>query len=126
MFAHAIGCEAVESVADASSANVYFGLLGGVYRSHYYLCCKLVAADYGARFGNDESAETVHADVLHVDISHERVQHFALGIAYIALQLRQKHHGTSHRHVLKHILLPVLAHGVSLRGEFCGEVALDD
>ena len=90
-------------------------------------CCRELVATYnGARFGYDESRQLVYTDVLHVDVGHKGVQHLALGIAHVALQLRQKRHGTSHRHILKHILLPVLAHGVGVLGQLSGEVALDD
>ena len=37
------------------------------------------------------------------------MEHFAFGIAHVALQLAQQSHRSSHRHILKHILLPVLS-----------------
>jgi hypothetical protein len=71
---------------------------------------ELVAAHDGLRIGYDESVEGVDADILDVDVGHQRVEHLALGVAYVALKLRQQRHGSGHGHALEHVFLPVLAH----------------
>ena len=46
------------------------------------------------------------------------MKHFALGIAHIALQFRQQRDSGRHRHVFKHVFLPVLAQ----RARFIGHL----
>ena len=87
MLAHRSSREAIESVADALSADVDFRLLCGVHGCHDNLCRELVAAYDGLRFGYDEGAELVDADVLHVDVGNKSVEHFAFSVAHVALKL---------------------------------------
>ena len=107
----------------ACSVDVNLGLHGGVYGSHHNLRHELFARIQRCLLRYDECVEFVHADILDVNVSHESVQHLALGIAYVALQLREQRHGCSHRHVLEHVLLPVLSHCHGVLRQFCREVA---
>ena len=54
------------------------------------------------------------------------MEHFALGIAHVALQLGEQCHGCCHGHVLKHVFLPVLAHCLGVLGQFGGQVVCND
>ena len=54
------------------------------------------------------------------------MEHVALGMAHIILQFGQQGDGGSHRHILEHVLLPVLAQRVGLAGNCGREVAADD
>ena len=89
--------------------DIDIGNLRRIDSSHHDVGRELIAAHDGLRVGNDESLKGVHADILHVDVLHECVQHLAFSIAHVVLQLRQECHGSSSRHRLEHVLLPVLA-----------------
>ena len=54
------------------------------------------------------------------------MEHFALGISHVALQLGEQGHRTRHGHVLKHVFLPVLAHCQGIMGQVGGEIAADN
>ena len=54
------------------------------------------------------------------------MQDFALGVAYVVLQLGQKRHGSCCGHVLEGVFLPVLAQNLSLGRHLGVEVAGDD
>ena len=101
-------------------------MLCGINGGHHYLCREFVATHHGLGVGDDECAQLVHADILHVDVGHQGVQHLALGIADVALQFGKQRDGCGHRHSLKHVFLPVFAHGLGVFGQLCGEVAADD
>ena len=107
------------------ATDEYLGLLGGIDGSHHDACREFVATHDGLRVGNDEGVERIHTDVLHVDVRHQRVEHLTLGIAHVALQLRQQRDSSSGRHRLEHILLPVLAHRMGIRRNFRRQVGGD-
>ena len=103
-------------------ADVDIRHLGSIDGSHDDVGRELVTTDDGLRVGDDEGLEGVYTDILHVDILHQRMEHFSLGIAHIALQLRQQGDSGSCRHRLKHIFLPVLTHSNGIGRYFCREV----
>ena len=90
------------------AVHIDFRLLGGIHCSHHYVGIESFARIKRCLLWNHEGIEFVHTDILHVDIRNQVVQHFSLGIAHIALNLREHGHGCSHWHILKHVFLPVL------------------
>ena len=88
--------------------HVDFRLLGSIHGSHHDIGIESFARIERGLLWNHEGIELVHTDILHVDICYQVVQHLSLGIAHIALNLREHGHGCSHWHILKHVFLPVL------------------
>ena len=125
MLTHAAGCEAVVVASNAAAAHIYLGC-HGIYRRHHDAGIEGVAADDGLGLGDDKSLKPVDADILEVDVGNERMEHLALGVAHVALQLGEHGDGCRHGHILKHILLPVLAHSVGATGELGSKVAADN
>ena len=128
MLAYPTGSETVLAVAgvDACTIDVDLRLLRGIDGRHDDVGHEALAGVERRLLGYDEGLELVDADILHIDIRHQRVEHLALGVAHVVLQLRQQRHGCGHGHVLKHILLPVLAKVVLMVGHLGREVAGDD
>ena len=112
--------------ADAPSVHVDFGALGGVDRSHEYLGAEGLAGIERGGLGRDVGVQLVHADVLEVDVGRQGVDDLVLGLAHVALELRQHRHGGDGGHVFKHVVGPVLSHVVFALGHFGGEVRGDD
>ena len=54
------------------------------------------------------------------------MEHLALCITDIALELGEKRDGCCHGHALEHVFLPVLVQRVRFTVNLCREVALDD
>ena len=111
---------------DACATHIDFGLLSGIDGSHDNVGRELLAGIEYRLLWDDKGIELVHTDILHVDIRHKRVQHLALGIAHVALQLGEQCDSRCHGHSLEHSLLPVLAQTFRLLGYLSGEIVADE
>ena len=80
---------------------------------------ELITADDCLGIRDDECLESIDTDILHINILHQRMEHLTFCITHITLQLRQQSNGSSGRHRLEHILLPVLSHRRDIGGNVC-------
>ena len=128
MFSHSTCRETILSTGTVHSHAVHvdFRLLGGIHGSHHDIGIESFTRIERCFLWNHEGIEFVHTDILHVDIRNQVVQHLSLGIAHIALNLREHGHGCSHWHVLKHVFLPVLTQIFLALRHLGREVAGDD
>ena len=110
MFADASCGERIFSFGiDFRAVHVDFGLHRRIDGCHHDVGIEDFARVERRFFGNDKGIEFVHTNVFYVDVRHERMQHFTLGIAHVALQFRQQRHGSGHGHIFEHIFLPVFS-----------------
>ena len=105
-----------------SAIDINLGLLRSIDSCHHDIGSEGLTGIEGCFLRNDECIKTVYTDVLDVDVCHKRVEHLTLGIAYIALKLRQQRYGRCHWHTLEHVFLPVLAQCIVLLWDFRREV----
>ncbi len=96
-----------------------------IYGSHHDIRREGLTRIKGSLLRDDKRIKLVHTDILHVDIRHESMEHFTFCVAHITLELGEQGDGSSHGHVLKHILLPVLSHGMGIGRQFGGHITAD-
>ena len=127
IFAGRADGEVVRAVfGDALAVHVDFGSLRGVDRRHEDVRAERFAGEERGGFGQAVGVELVHADILDVDVGYERVEHLVLGLAHVALELGEHRDGGNGRHLLKHVLLPVLADVVFAARHVGGKVGGED
>ena len=123
---HATDIKGIGVARDFLTIDIDLRYLRCVYGCHHHLGRQLVAGEQFRGTGYDKRFEFVDPDVLESDISHKRMEHFALGITYIALQFGQQRDGRRTGHVLKHILFPVLAERILAFGNLRRKIVGDD
>ena len=111
---------------DASAVDVDFGSLGGVDGGHEDARAEGFAGIERGGLSRDVGIEFVDAYVLEVDVGAQGVEHLALGLAHVALQLGEHGDGCYGGHFLEHVLRPVLAVVVLGAWHVGAEVGGDD
>ena len=127
MLAHATCREGVLVVTQVylGTVDIDLRLHRRIHGSHDDIRREGLTRIKGSLLRYDKRIKLVHTDILHVDIRHESMEHLTFCIAHITLEFGEQGDGSSHGHVLKHILLPVLSHGMSIGWQFGGHITAD-
>ena len=96
-----------------------------IHSSHHDIRRKGLTRIKGGLLGDNKRIELVHTDILHVDIRHEGMEHLTFCVTHITLKLGEQGDSSGHRHILKHILLPVFSHGMGIGRQFGGHITAD-
>ena len=86
-----------------------FRLLGSIHSRHHDICIEAFTRIKRSLLRNHEGIKFVDANILHIYIRYEGMEHLSFRIAHITLQFGEQSDSSSHRHILKHIFLPVFA-----------------
>ena len=121
---HAVA--AVVLAREEFAAYINIRLLCRIDRREDDVGLEFASTDNCLRIGDDVCIDLVDAEVSHVNVVHKGMNHLALGIAYVVLQLGEQCHCGCNWHILKHILLPILRQCVLTLRHIGAEVVIDD
>ena len=116
MLSHTTGSKGITAVLciDTCTVDIDLRLLSSIHGSHDDLCRELFTRIKCRLLRNHESINLIDTHILHVYVRYQGMEHLTLCMTYVALQLGEKGDSCCHRHTLKHILLPVLTHGMGI------------
>ena len=128
VLANSTCCERILTMSSvhSHSIDIDLRLLSCIDCCHHDVGIETLARIKSCLLGNNKGVKLVDSYIFHVDIGNQGMQHFTLGITNIALQLRQQSNGCCHGHILKHVLLPVLAQILCILRHTGRKIALDD
>ena len=93
----------------AHTIHIDFRLLGSIHSRHHDVGIEALARIKRSLLRNHKGIKFVDANILHIYIRNEGMEHLSFRIAHITLQFGEQSDSSSHRHILKHIFLPVFA-----------------